>query len=70
MNSTAYVLMMKPSVVGELTTTVGSSGSAAAVDMETLMYTTLFRWQGELMPIQVFLHCHVHVIINFFEMSD
>ena len=52
-NGTVYILMFKSSVVGELNSDLGSPGSAGAVDMTTLMYTTLFRWQGELIPVQV-----------------
>ncbi|XP_052793587.1 adhesion G-protein coupled receptor V1-like [Mya arenaria] len=51
-NGTVYLLMMKPSVVGELTSDMGSDGSQGPVDMATLLYTTLFRWQGELTPVQ------------------
>lgn len=53
-NETVFILMHKPSVVGEMTSPLGSQGTAGAVDMATLMYTTLFRWQGELVPIQVY----------------
>ena len=52
-NGTVYLLMMKPSVVGEMTSDLGSQGSRGPVDMTTLLYTTLFRWQGELVPVQV-----------------
>ncbi|XP_053406314.1 adhesion G-protein coupled receptor V1-like [Mercenaria mercenaria] len=52
MNKTVFILMHKPSVVGEMTSPLGSQGSTGAVDMATLMFTTLFRWQGELVPIQ------------------
>ncbi|KAH3717902.1 hypothetical protein DPMN_060698 [Dreissena polymorpha] len=51
-NSTTYLLMMKPTVVGEMTSDLGSQGSAGPVDMATLFHTTLFRWQGELVPLQ------------------
>ncbi|KAL4228132.1 hypothetical protein ACF0H5_013567 [Mactra antiquata] len=51
-NDTVFILMHKPSVVGELTSELGSQGSPGTVDMATLMKTTLFRWQGEFVPIQ------------------
>ena len=52
-NGTLYLLMLKSSVVGELQTQLGTNGSSQTVDMTNLMYTTLFRWQGELTPVQV-----------------
>ena len=53
MNGTTFLLMLKPAVVGELQTQPGTSGSAGEIDMTDLQYTTLFRWQGELIPVQV-----------------
>ena len=52
-NGTQYLLMLKSSVVGELKTQPGTNGSVGEVDMTSLRYTTLFRWQGELTPVQV-----------------
>lgn len=53
MNGTVYLLMLKPSAVGGLKTQPGTSGAAGAIDMNNLQFTTLFRWQGELIPVQV-----------------
>ena len=53
MNGTTFLLMLKPAVVGELQAQPGTSGSAGEIDMADLQYTTLFRWQGELIPVQV-----------------
>lgn len=52
-NNTVYSIMFKPSVVGEMTSQPGSNGNVGSVDMATLLFTTLFRWQGELVPVQV-----------------
>ena len=52
-NGTQYLLMLKSSVVGELKTQLGTNGSVGEVDMTSLRFTTLFRWQGELTPVQV-----------------
>lgn len=54
-NDTVYSIMFKPSVVGEMTAQPGSQGAVGMVDMATLLFTTLFRWQGELIPVQVSL---------------
>jgi len=51
--------MFKPSVVGEMTSQPGSAGNVGSVDMATLLFTTLFRWQGELVPVQVGINCNI-----------
>ncbi|KAK3601208.1 hypothetical protein CHS0354_004408 [Potamilus streckersoni] len=51
-NGTTYFLMLKSSVTGELVTRPGSNGSTIPVDLNNLSQTTLFRWQGELTPVQ------------------
>ena len=51
-NGSVYLLMLKPGTVGQLLTQPGTGGAAGAVDMTSLQFTTLFRWQGELIPIQ------------------
>ena len=59
-NGSVYLLMLKPGRVGQLQTQPGTSGAAGAVDMKNLQFTTLFRWQGELLPIQVhFVGCKI-----------
>ena len=58
-NETVYSIMFKPSVVGEMTSQPGSAGNVGSVDMATLLFTTLFRWQGELVPVQVGINCNI-----------
>ena len=56
-NGTQYLLMMTNFRVGELTSTVGSNGSALAVNVDRLYETTLFKWRGRLVPVQVGAFC-------------
>ena len=57
-NGSLYLLMLKPGRVGPLQTQPGTSGAAGVVDTGNLQFTTLFRWQGELLPKQVhFVGC-------------
>lgn len=51
--NTVFVVMLNAGRVGELTTTVGSPGAVGAVNPDDLFTSTIFRWAGELVPIQV-----------------
>ena len=50
---TTYLVMLTSARVGELTTGAGSDGSARVIDLNSFTQSTIFRWQGELVPIQV-----------------
>lgn len=52
-NGMVYVVMLTNFRVGELTSAIGSDGSAEAVNVDRLFQSTLFKWQGELIPLQV-----------------
>ncbi|KAJ8304146.1 hypothetical protein KUTeg_017729 [Tegillarca granosa] len=52
-NQTVYMVMLTTFRVGDLTTGVGSNGSASAINVDRLYDSTLFKWQGELIPLQV-----------------
>ncbi|XP_069137444.1 adhesion G-protein coupled receptor V1-like isoform X2 [Argopecten irradians] len=52
MNGTEYLLMLTNFRVGELTTMIGSNGSAEPVNVDRLFQTTLFKWRGQLIPVQ------------------
>ena len=53
MDGMMYVVMLTKFCVGELTSAIGSDGSAETVTVDRLLQTTLFKWQGELIPLQV-----------------
>ena len=52
-NGMVYVVMLTYFRVGELTSDIGSDGSAETVNVDRLFQSTLFKWQGELIPLQV-----------------
>ena len=52
-NGTRYIVMLTSFRVGELTTGVGSDGAVEAVNVGRLYQSTLFKWLGQMVPVQV-----------------
>lgn len=61
-NDTLYLVMLTSYRVGELTTGIGSAGNDSAFSVERFLYSTLFKWQGQLVPVQVSLLLEVFIL--------
>lgn len=51
-----YIVMLTNFRVGELTSAIGSDGSAGTINVDRLYHSTLFKWQGEMIPLQVWIN--------------
>ncbi|VDI35962.1 G-protein coupled receptor 98 [Mytilus galloprovincialis] len=51
-SSMVYIVMLTNFRVGELTSAIGSDGSAGTINVDRLYHSTLFKWQGEMIPLQ------------------
>lgn len=52
-NDSLYLVMLTSYRVGELTTGIGSAGNDSTYSVDRFLYSTLFKWQGQLVPVQV-----------------
>ncbi|XP_060082724.1 adhesion G-protein coupled receptor V1-like [Ylistrum balloti] len=68
-NGTHYLLMLTNFRVGELTTMIGSNGTSEPVNVDRLYQTTLFKWMGQLIPIQT-LETDAATAATVFSISD
>lgn len=56
-NDSLYLVMLTSYRVGELTTGIGSAGNDSTYSVDRYLYSTLFKWQGQLVPVQVSGSC-------------
>ncbi|XP_061172919.1 adhesion G-protein coupled receptor V1-like [Saccostrea echinata] len=51
-NDTLYLVMLTSYQAGELTSGIGSAGNDSLFSVDRFLYSTLFRWQGQMVPVQ------------------
>lgn len=52
-NATLYLVMLTSYRVGELTSGIGTAGNDSMYSVDRFLYSTLYKWQGQLVPVQV-----------------